>query len=80
MSPPEAAMAGAGHILRRIRFRVVMPMVRYPQHRLTRCVENREEYENVLDYAVEPQRPVRKRSVIADRSSETADRSDGQSR
>jgi len=52
---------------------VVMAMIRHPRHRLARCVENREEYQNILDHSIQTQGAVRKASVIAYGSSNPAD-------
>jgi hypothetical protein len=64
MRPPEAAMARTGNIFGCVSFRVMMAMIRHPGHRLARRVEDRKEDENILNYAIEPQRTVSKASVI----------------
>jgi hypothetical protein len=66
MRPPEAAVARTGNIFGCVGFRVVMPMIRHPRHRLARGVKDRKEDENILNYAIQTQRTVSKASVITD--------------
>jgi hypothetical protein len=73
MRPPEAAVARARDIFGCIRFRVVVAMIGHPRHWFTGRVEHGEEYENILNHAIQPQRAVSKAPVIADGCSHTAD-------
>src|SRR5438552_14335539 len=53
MRPPESAVAGAGDILDRIGFGMVISMVRDPRVRRSRPIKDRSEDEHLLDNPIE---------------------------
>jgi hypothetical protein len=79
VSPPEAAVSGTRNVLGSISFRVVMAMIGHPRHRFARCVQDGEEYEDILNDAIQSQRAVSKTSVITNGCPNAADRADRQS-
>src|SRR5882724_650543 len=72
--PPEAAMLGAGNIVRRVRQRMMMAVIGDPACRRARAIEHGPENQEVLDRFVYLERAMREQAVITDGSAEAAER------
>src|SRR5713101_6262110 len=66
MRPPEAALLGAGDVVRRIRYGMMEPVVRNPACGVAGAVEDRPEDQHLLDELVGLERVVRQHAVEAD--------------
>lgn len=73
MRPPEAALLGAGNIVRSVRDGMMKAMVRDPACGMTGTIENRPKDENLLDKLIDLKGLVGKQPVIANRSAEPAE-------
>jgi hypothetical protein len=68
-------MAWTGHVIDRIRIRMMVSVIRDPGARGTRTIEDREKNQDLLDNRVEFYSTMRESPMIADRRAEAAGRS-----
>jgi hypothetical protein len=73
MRPPEAALLGAGNIVRGVRDGMMKAMVGDPACGMAGTIENRPKDENLLDKLIDLKGLVRKQPVIANRGSEPSE-------